>query len=141
MKYQQDRAWMEISLDAIEENYRRICGFIGPDRQIMAVIPLGFADGIRRSIAGQVPFLLHGKRVPILGKICMDYTTLDVTDIPEAQEGDLVTVFGEDGGLSFQSYELAACYPGSVGELTSILSPRIPRFYPRKGKIVGRLDE
>ena len=50
----------------------------------------------------------------------------------------MVTVFGEDGGLSFQSYELAACYPGSVGELTSILSPRIPRFYTRKGKIVGR---
>ena len=107
----------------------------------LAVIPLGFADGIRRSIAGQVPFLLHGQQVPILGKICMDYTMLDVTDIPEAKEGDVVTVFGEDGALSFQSYELAACYPGSVGELTSVLNPRIPRFYTRKGKITGRLDE
>lgn len=87
MKYQQDRAWMEISLDAIEENYRRICGFIGPDRQIMAVIPLGFADGIRRSIAWQVPFLLHGKRVPILGKICMDYTTLDVPTSQRPRKG------------------------------------------------------
>lgn len=110
-------------------------------RTRVAVIPLGFADGLRRTIQNQVSLMVHGQWAKIIGKMCMDYMMLDVTDIPQAREGDVVTVFGRDGDLHKESYELAGEYPGSVGELTSVLSPRIPRFYTRGGEIVGRLDE
>ncbi len=109
-------------------------------RTRVAVIPLGFADGLRRTIQNKVSLMVHGQWAKIIGKMCMDYMMLDVTDIPQAREGDEVTVFGRDGALHMESFELAGEYPGSVGELTSVLSPRIPRFYTRGGTIVARLD-
>ena len=107
----------------------------------LAVIPVGFADGLRRKMQAPTRFMLHGKWAPVMGKVCMDYLMLDVTDIPEAQENDVVTLFGRDGHLHCEAYELAAMIPGSVGEVTSTLVSRIPRFYTRGGSVVGRLDE
>ena len=94
-----------------------------------AVVAIGFADGLRRDIAGRVSFMLRGRWAPTLGKMTMDYTMLDITDIPEAQEGDIVTLFGRDGALERPSWALAALYPGTVAELTAVLSGRIPRVY------------
>ena len=71
----------------------------------------------------------------------MDYLMLDLTDIPEAEENDVVTLFGRDGAEHCEAWELAERYPGAVGEVTSTLVARIPRFYTRGGVIVGRLDE
>ena len=103
----------------------------------IAIIPIGFADGLHRIISNKVSFMLHGKWAPIIGKVTMDYTILDVTDIPEAQEGDIVTIFGEDHELQVPAYEFANHYPMStVGEVTSVLSPRIPRFYIKNGKML-----
>ena len=75
--------------------------------------------------------MLHGKRAKIIGKMCMDYTMIDVTDIPEAKESDVVTVFGRDGGNHTEAYELADLWGGTVGELTSLITARVPRFYKR----------
>lgn len=97
----------------------------------IAVVPVGFADGIRRSVQNMASFMLHGKRAKIIGKMCMDYTMIDVTDIPEAQEGDVVTIFGRDGENHTEAYELAALWGGSVGELTSLITARVPRFYKK----------
>lgn len=106
----------------------------------IAIIPLGFADGLRRSIQNRASFMVKGKWAPIIGKICMDYLMLDITDIEDVKVGDTVTVFGRDGDLHQEVWELAEIYPGSVGEVTATLVQRIPRFYVRNGEIIGRLD-
>lgn len=107
----------------------------------IAVIPVGYADGIRRTLSNHGYFLVKGKPAPIIGKITMDYIILDVTDIPEVCEGDLVTVFGEDQGTVFDAHQLAALYPGSVGELVSMIHHRVPRFYQYKGKTATSWQE
>ena len=99
----------------------------------IAVVPVGYADGINRSVQDKASFMLRGKRAKIIGKMCMDYTMIDVTDIPEAREGDEVTVFGRDGGNHTEAYELAGLWGGTVGELTSLITARVPRFYKRSG--------
>ena len=59
-------------------------------------------------IPGRAEMLVHGKRAPIVGRVCMDQLMLDVTEIPEAKEGDVVTVFGRDGNAFLPVDELAA---------------------------------
>ena len=75
--------------------------------------------------------LLHGKRVPIAGRVCMDLVMLDVTDDPEAAVGDTVTVWGYDGQELLSADEIAG-YAGTIGyELTACLTSRVPRIYKR----------
>lgn len=99
-----------------------------------ALVPIGYADGLRRSLSNRGAMIVHGKKAPIIGKICCDYSILDVTDIPEAREGDVVTVFGRDGGEAQYPYDYANLYPASVSEVTATLTSRIPRFYLQKGQ-------
>ncbi len=64
----------------------------------IAAVTIGYADGLPRNLSNQeVPVLIHGKKSHILGNICMDQILVDVTDIPEAQVGDVVTLIGQDG--------------------------------------------
>ncbi|WP_066456502.1 MULTISPECIES: alanine racemase [Anaerotruncus] len=105
---------------------------------IVAIIPFGFVDGIHRSASNRAQMLLHGKRVTLVGKICMDLCFLDITDVPEAKIGDVVTIFGEDSGVFLSPYEITASYPGSAPELSAVIGTRVPRFYLRGGKIVAR---
>lgn len=102
----------------------------------LAVVPLGYADGLSRRFQKPLRLMVHGQWAPVIGKICMDYLMLDITDIPGVEEGDVVTLFGQDGGLSLQAYELAADMPGTVGEVTSIIPSRVPRLYIRGGQFV-----
>jgi alanine racemase len=95
----------------------------------IAIVPIGFADGLRRTISNRGEMLLHGKLAPIIGMLSSDYSTLDVTDIPNAKEGDIVTVFGNDNGIEQSVQVYADLYPGTVSEVTSALGSRIPRFY------------
>ena len=73
--------------------------------------------------------IVRGKKAPIIGKICCDATILDVTDIPETEEGDVVTIFGRDQTEEQYVYHYADLYPASISEVTATLAPRIPRFY------------
>lgn len=95
----------------------------------IAIVPIGYADGLRRSVSNRASMLLHGCRAPIIGKICCDYSILDITDIPDAAEGDIVTIFGKDNGTEQYAYHYAELYPASVSEVTATLTSRIPRFY------------
>jgi len=103
----------------------------------LAVVPIGFADGLRRSIANRGCMVIRRKRAPIVGKLSSDYTILDVTDIPDAEEGDVVTVFGRDG-VSLTVSEYADLYPGTVAEVTGVLGPRVPRYYLKDGRVVAK---
>ena len=102
----------------------------------LAIVPIGFGDGLRRDITNRTSLMIHGKMAPMIGKMTMDYTMIDITEIPEAKEGDIVTIFGQDGDLERSSWDFAHIYPATVSEATSVLSTRIPRVYTRNGKIV-----
>ena len=101
----------------------------------LAVVPLGFGDGLRRDITNRTSLMVHGKMAPMIGKMTMDYTMIDITDIPEAKEGDIVTLFGSDGELERTAWDFAHIYPATVSEATSVISSRIPRVYIRHGKV------
>ena len=95
----------------------------------IAVLCIGYADGLSRRLSNNVSFLLHGKLVPELGRICMDMCMIDVSDVPEARVGDVVTVFGEDGGASY-SVENMACQLDTIPyEILCGINKRTPRIY------------
>lgn len=91
----------------------------------IAVLPIGYADGLSRALSNRMEVLLHGKRVPVLGRICMDLCMVDVTDIPEVKAGSVATVFGE--ALPLEEKAEAA---GTIQyELLCAVSRRVPRIY------------
>lgn len=105
----------------------------------LAVVPIGYADGLRRTIQNSASLIVNGQWAPLIGKICMDYLILDVTDI-EARVGDEVVVIGHSGDKSLEAYQMARLYGATVGEVPTVINPRVPRFYTRRGKIMARMD-
>lgn len=95
----------------------------------IAVITIGYADGLHRVLSGKIDVLVRGKRAPQVGRICMDMCMIDVTDIPEAQVGDVVTIFGRDGSGFIPVEELANAADTIAYELLCSVSPRVPRVY------------
>lgn len=74
----------------------------------LAIIPLGYHDGMKRGLANRGEALVRGGRAPVVGEVSMDYSTLDITDIPGSAVGDTVTLIGADGGLRLGIEEVAA---------------------------------
>lgn len=105
------------------------------DRTI-ATIPVGYADGYPRRLSpGGAQVLIHGKRCPILGRICMDQLMADVSELTDVKIGDLVTLIGKDGEEEITADELAA-REGTIGyEVICALSKRVPRVYLKNGEI------
>ena len=97
--------------------------------RVIAVAAIGYADGLSRSLSNNVCFLLHGKRVPVVGRICMDMCMLDVTEVPEAREADVVTVFGSDGDAMLPVDDLARKLNTIPYEILCDINKRIPRIY------------
>ena len=95
----------------------------------LAVLAIGYADGLSRSLSNRISFLLHGKRVPVVGRICMDMCMVDVTDVPEARVGDVVTVFGTDGDAAIPVDDLARLTGTIPYEILCSINKRTPRFY------------
>ncbi len=92
----------------------------------IATISIGYADGLLRLAGnGRYAILIHGQRAPTVGNICMDMTMVDVTDIPQAKEGDEVLVFGEQPSLQ----ELADCLQTIPYEVLTNISERVKRIY------------
>ena len=106
----------------------------------VATVPIGYADGYPRYLYDQADMLVCGKRAPIVGRVCMDQLMLDVTDIPEAQEGMTVTIFGRDGTEEIPVEELAALNHTIPYETICIVGKRVPRIYLREGRPVGQLN-
>lgn len=103
----------------------------------VATIPVGYGDGYPRSLSNKGYVLIRGKKAPVLGRICMDQFMVDVSHIPEAAEGDLVTLIGHDGEESISAELLGALSGRFNYELVCDLSQRIPRVYVKKGEPVG----
>lgn len=101
----------------------------------VATIPVGYADGYARKLSNCGYVLIHGKKAPILGRVCMDQFMVDVTKIPEAEIGDEVTLFGEDNGAYLSVDELGALSGRFNYEFLCGINKRVPRVYIRDGKI------
>ena len=126
---------------------------LGPGKQIsyggtfetkdvtrVATIPVGYGDGYPRSLSGKGYVLIHGKKAPILGRVCMDQMMVDVTAVPEAREDDKVVLIGKDG-----DEEITMEYMGELSgrfnyELACCLNRRVPRVYVKEGKVVAVKD-
>ena len=101
-----------------------------PSDRTIAVLSVGYADGLLRKLSGKVQFLLRGKKVPVVGRICMDMCMVDVTDVPDVQVGDEVTIIG-DG----QNCEVLADQLDTISyEVLCGINKRIPRIYLQNGK-------
>lgn len=82
-------------------------------RTRLGIIPLGYNDGVKRALSNRGTALVHGRRVPLVGAVSMDYTTIDITDAPLAAVGDTVTFIGRDGG-EHQHVEDLALAAGTI---------------------------
>ncbi|MBR5489710.1 MAG: alanine racemase [Oscillospiraceae bacterium] len=95
----------------------------------VATIPVGYADGISRSLSGKLDVLIRGKRCPQIGRICMDMFMVDITELSECELEDVVTIIGRDGWEEITADELAA-KQGSINyEITCDVAPRVTRIY------------
>ena len=114
--------------------------FVADHTMKVATIPVGYGDGYVRSLSGKGDVLIRGKRVAILGRICMDQFMVDVTDIPDVQEDDEVTLLGRDGDECITMEELAEKSGGFHYEMVCDIGKRIPRVYLKDGKVIGTKD-
>ncbi len=96
----------------------------------IATLCAGYADGVPRLLSDCGAVLLHGKRAPILGRVCMDQMMVDVTEIPDVAVGDMATIIGCDGD-AFISVDEVAALAGTIPYeiLCSLSRPRLPRVY------------
>lgn len=95
----------------------------------MLVLPVGYADGYRRSLAGKAQVLVRGRRAPVIGRICMDLCMVDVTDIPGATAGDEVVLLGAQGEHRITPEEMAGWMDTIPYEVMLAPSARVPRRY------------
>ena len=106
----------------------------------VATIPVGYADGYSRCLSGKGSVLIHGKKAPILGRVCMDQFMVDVTDIDNVCVGDRVTLFGKDGDSCITIEEISAMAHSFNYEFVCDIGKRIPRVYYRNGKVIETKD-
>jgi alanine racemase len=103
--------------------------FVAKRRTKIAVLPVGYADGYRRSFEGKADVLIQGRRAPVVGSICMDLCMVDVTDFQDISRKDEVVLMGSQGDECITTYDLAN-WAGTIPyEITCGISDRVPRHY------------
>lgn len=98
----------------------------------LATIPIGYADGVGRRLSNKIKGLLQGKFVNQVGTISMDQMNFDITDVPEAKEGDVITLIGSDEHNTLYLANWAKELDTITYELACRLKARLPRIYTRK---------
>ena len=95
----------------------------------IATVSAGYADGYPRALSNQGCVLIHGKKAPIIGRICMDQMMVDLTDIPDVQVEDVVTLVGTDGDETITIEEIANPAARFDYEMLCDISSRVTRVY------------
>ena len=95
----------------------------------IATVSAGYADGYPRALSNQGCVLIHGKKAPIIGRVCMDQFMVDVSDIPEAVRGSEVTLLGTDHGAAITAEALGDLSGRFSYELVCCITKRVPRIY------------
>jgi Alr-MurF fusion protein len=106
------------------------CTFVTDRPSKIAVIPVGYGDGFRRSPRGWGEVLVRGRRAPVVGAVCMDMAMLDVTDVPGAKEGDEVVLIGRQGDEEITADDVADRLGTINYEVVTQILPRVPRTIP-----------
>lgn len=101
--------------------------FVTAHDSLIATIPVGYADGFRRAPASWREVLVGGRRAPVVGRVCMDYTTIDVTACGPVARGDPVVLIGQQGNETIRAEEVAMWLGTSNYEVVSAILPRVPR--------------
>ena len=111
--------------------------FVAKRRSRIATVAAGYDDGVMRSLSNRGRFLVRGHSAPIVGRVSMDLTTLDVSDIPQASAGDEAVLIGSQGD-SFQGADQVAADAGTIAwEILCGIGWRVPRLYRRGDRIVA----
>lgn len=111
--------------------------YVTKEPRRIATVPVGYGDGYPRALSNCGRVLLHGRSVPIVGRICMDQMMLDVTDVPEVARGDAVTLMGAGGKERITAEEIGALSHSFHYEMVCNVGKRIPRVYYQNGEAVG----
>lgn len=114
--------------------------FTAEKKTKVATVPVGYGDGYFRNLSNKASVIIHGVKVPIIGRICMDQFMVDVTNIPDVKIGDAVTLIGKDGKEEITVDELADIAGTINYEIVCDLGKRIPRVFLRDGKIISTRD-
>ena len=110
--------------------------FVCARETTVALIPAGYADGVPRSLSGRGSVLIHGRRCRIAGRVSMDMTAVDATDLPEPpRRGDEALFFGRGQGTRLGVEEAAAAAGTVPWELLCGVGPRVPRIIFREGGV------
>ncbi len=103
--------------------------FVTEQDSIIATIPIGYQDGYRRSLSNKSRAILNNRYVPIVGRISMDWTILDVTGVPDVKVNDEVILIGESNDLKVSAEDLAQCSDTISYEITCGINRRVNRKY------------
>ncbi len=114
--------------------------FVTDRKTRIATIPVGYGDGYPRSLSNKGYVLIHGKKAPILGRVCMDQFMVDVTEIDGVKFGDLVTLIGQNGGECVTVEGLSELAEKLRYEFICNFGKRVPREFLRHGKVVEQMD-
>jgi alanine racemase len=95
----------------------------------IALLPLGYADGYNRRLSNRAQVLINGQRCPVVGKVCMDLTLVDITDMPPLKPGAEVVLLGQSGNQKISVNDLANWMEGIPHEVIAQLGTRLPRRY------------
>jgi alanine racemase len=107
--------------------------FIAERQMRLAVVGIGYADGIPRNLSNKMTVIIRGKRVRQIGAITMDQLMLDVSEIPDLQTGEVVTLIGQDGDLSISADDWAQSLGTISWEILCSFKHRLPRVAVSKG--------
>lgn len=105
------------------------CTFRAEKKMKVALVTCGYADGYRRSYSNKTFVLIGGRRVPVVGRVAMDYLMIDVSNIEDVSIGDEVVLLGEDMGDMISAQEISERCDSVSGEVTCAISARVPRIY------------
>ncbi len=103
--------------------------FVTERDSLIATVPIGYQDGIPRVLSNRGRAIINGAFAPIVGRISMDWTIIDVTDVPGVRVDDRVVLIGEQNGLSITAEDLAAATDTISYETTCGIDRRVPRRY------------
>lgn len=105
------------------------CSFETGRESLIATIPIGYDDGFPRTLSNRGRVIVNGKFAPVVGRVSMDLTLVDVTDVPGVSLNDKMTLLGQDGDVSITAEEIAKTAGTISYEISCGISSRVPRIY------------
>ena len=113
---------------------------VAQTRLVCGTVPAGYGDGLHRLLSNRGWMSVDRRRCPIIGRVCMDQSVIDITTVSGPQEGDEVIVFGDGSGSSMTADDVARLTDTINYEVTTAVLPRVPRVYLNNGETVAIED-